>query len=344
VGAVWLILVLQVIVPLGLAALAWRQAAVTRLHFFAAAALACAFTGYVTLAGRWDFIGHSTRWTLLGLVTAAVLLAWRRSRRRPMSVAQQWRRWVPVAFMGVLAVYFLGGIATGLWARRAPQESVALQFPLREGWFHVGHGGNHVMLNAHQVVPSQRFAVDIVALSAGGWRARGLRPLELPDYYIWGAVVHSPCDGMVVHVVDGLPDLPIGERDGDRQAGNHVVIRKQGAEVLVLLAHLQQGSVRVAEGDQVRAGDPIGRVGNSGNTSEPHLHVHALRGGLDALRGTSVPMRFDGRFLVRNDTVRTGTTHRRRPAGGRRQAVAGLGVRDLSSCRSRDPSRRGPHP
>ena len=71
--------------------------------------------------------------------------------------------------------------------------------------------------------------------------------------------------------------------------------------VQVLLAHLQHGSLTVRVGDQVTTGQPLGRVGNSGNTSEPHLHIHAVPAGTeDVLRGAGVPILFEGRFLARN--------------------------------------------
>jgi murein DD-endopeptidase MepM/ murein hydrolase activator NlpD len=71
------------------------------------------------------------------------------------------------------------------------------------------------------------------------------------------------------------------------------------------MAHLQSGSVAVAEGDNIQSGDRIGAVGNSGNTAEPHLHIHAQRAGTaDApLSGEPLPIRIDGRFLVRNDRL-----------------------------------------
>ncbi|MGB3306700.1 MAG: M23 family metallopeptidase [Thermomicrobiales bacterium] len=56
-------------------------------------------------------------------------------------------------------------------------------------------------------------------------------------------------------------------------AGNHVVLQTADGE-FVFLAHMQKGSVRVSEGDTVRSGDLLGLVGNSGNTSKPHLHIH----------------------------------------------------------------------
>jgi murein DD-endopeptidase MepM/ murein hydrolase activator NlpD len=83
--------------------------------------------------------------------------------------------------------------------------------------------------------------------------------------------------------------------------GNYVVVRCQ--DVTVLLAHLMKGSVEVEPGREVKKGQPLGRVGNSGNTTEPHLHIHAARLGPreSILSGEGLPIRFEGRFLVRND-------------------------------------------
>jgi murein DD-endopeptidase MepM/ murein hydrolase activator NlpD len=76
----------------------------------------------------------------------------------------------------------------------------------------------------------------------------------------------------------------------------------------VILAHLKEGSLQVEVGDEVRPGMELGQIGNSGNTSEPHLHIHAVRGevlDLDELlfHGEGVPIVFEGRFLRRNDRV-----------------------------------------
>jgi murein DD-endopeptidase MepM/ murein hydrolase activator NlpD len=110
----------------------------------------------------------------------------------------------------------------------------------------------------------------------------------------------------VVESRNDLADLTPPQADRENLAGNHVVLRCQGTnpQVDVLLAHLQQGSVAVERGSQVRQGDILAKVGNTGNTSEPHLHIHAVRTGSGSvLQGQGVPIRFDGRFLVRNSVV-----------------------------------------
>jgi murein DD-endopeptidase MepM/ murein hydrolase activator NlpD len=76
--------------------------------------------------------------------------------------------------------------------------------------------------------------------------------------------------------------------------------------VHVLLAHLQRGTVRVRRDAPIDTGTVVGLVGNSGNSNEPHLHIHAQRpapAGGEPLSGDPLPMRFDGRYLVRNDRV-----------------------------------------
>lgn len=73
----------------------------------------------------------------------------------------------------------------------------------------------------------------------------------------------------------------------------------------MLLAHLQQDSLRVAEGDQLEVSDPVGLIGNSRNTTEPHLHVHAQRPavGDDWMAGDPLAITFDGEFLPKGSVV-----------------------------------------
>ncbi len=150
---------------------------------------------------------------------------------------------------------------------------------------------------------SRRYALDLLMLNGAGIRARGFYPDALARYAVWGAKVVSPCDGLIAAAVDELPDLPPPRRDPAHPAGNHVAIESGGATIY--LAHLGRGSVAVRAGDRVRAGQAIGRVGNSGNTTEPHLHVHAEKGPYPGRFSgqPAVPVTFGGRFLVRNDHV-----------------------------------------
>jgi murein DD-endopeptidase MepM/ murein hydrolase activator NlpD len=93
------------------------------------------------------------------------------------------------------------------------------------------------------------------------------------NWYGYDEPVYAPADGQIVKVVDGFPCRPIGDGDGANPAGNYVVI-DIGNDRQVLLAHLAAGSVAVEEGEYVASGALIGRVGNSGNSEAPHLHLH----------------------------------------------------------------------
>ena len=88
-----------------------------------------------------------------------------------------------------------------------------------------------------------------------------------------GTVILAPADGTVRSVVDGHPNMPPGELGGRPAGGNQIALEVAPREFL-FLCHLQPGSITVQPGDQVAAGQVLGRVGNSGNTSEPHLHIH----------------------------------------------------------------------
>lgn len=145
-----------------------------------------------------------------------------------------------------------------------------LRLPFDGEWF-VFWGGRTIDENYHAADRGQRFALDLVVHEDGVSHRGDANALD--SYFCWGRPILAPADGTVVAVVGDLPDQPIGQTDARNPAGNHVVI-DFGNDEFGFLAHLQAGSVSVAEGDSVQAGEPVGLCGNSGNTSEPHLHFH----------------------------------------------------------------------
>ncbi|HUR23520.1 MAG TPA: M23 family metallopeptidase [Acidimicrobiales bacterium] len=108
----------------------------------------------------------------------------------------------------------------------------------------------------------------------------------------------APADAGVVSVRDGLSDnRPWVETNPAEPAGNHVILDLGHTEYAVL-AHFQRGSIRVAEGGRVHAGDILGLCGNSGNSSEPHVHFHVQdKPTFFADGAVGIPVRF-GRFLA----------------------------------------------
>jgi len=124
------------------------------------------------------------------------------------------------------------------------------------------------------LVNAEVFAIDWTRLVGGAlYTGDGGQNSDWADF---GAAIYSVADGTVVSTVDGLPDIPPFEANpGLRKpadwAGNNAIIRI-GPGRYAVYGHLQTGSVRVRRGQRVRAGQQLGRLGNSGNTTGPHLH------------------------------------------------------------------------
>lgn len=153
--------------------------------------------------------------------------------------------------------------------RTKPAATVRLpaDAPLRVAW-----GGDSLDVNYHAAHPDQRWAYDLTVEPSFNGSER------FEDYGCWGVPVLAPAAGRVVKAHDGEPDEKPGTISDNWRAptGNHVVIELPTTTYLEV-AHLQRGSVSVKEGERVEEGQPIGRCGNSGNTSEPHIHIHHQR-------------------------------------------------------------------
>jgi murein DD-endopeptidase MepM/ murein hydrolase activator NlpD len=165
-------------------------------------------------------------------------------------------------------------------------------FPLRGNWY-VGYGAS--FHTGHRWAIPEEFALDIAKIGESGLSHKG-DGTRFDDYYAYGADVLAAADGRVISAVNDHPEDPsamqrpnetqeayfarLQKEQGERLAkgltaitGNYVMI-DHGKNEYSLYAHLQPGSVRVHVGDQVQAGDMIGKLGSSGNSTEPHLHFH----------------------------------------------------------------------
>lgn len=239
--------------------------------------------------------------------------------------------WLPRHWAGKLGLVFcatLGGLAAvpSIEAIRgrsplATVEAVDLAFPMREGTYLVANGGASEVVNAHfltlhpetarqRAYRGQSFAVDLVKINDLGLRTSGWRPHSPEAYEIFGESIQAPCDGTVLRARDGMPDMPVPRTDMSRLEGNHVLLRC--GDYAVLLAHLRQGSVRVSSGDRIHSGAPVAEAGNSGQSTEPHLHVHVQRlpETKPLLSGEPLQLTFDGVFPARNDRLEI-EAHRR---------------------------------
>ncbi|MEV6348378.1 M23 family metallopeptidase [Actinoplanes sp. NPDC051851] len=189
---------------------------------------------------------------------------------------------------------------------------VELILPFRGSWIvensparRVPSHGTHAFGAGH--------AIDFVAVRGGrtatvrDWRTvLSAEPVE--RFYAFGRPVLAPAAGRVVSVLDGVPDLVARRsfpsrlgyaltqasraRQGARGlAGNHVVLALADDGPYLVVAHLRRGTVAVREGDRVSAGEPLGRCGNSGNSTQPHVHLQVMTDA-DPFAATGVPILF----------------------------------------------------
>ena len=181
----------------------------------------------------------------------------------------------------------------------------ALRLPF-EGTWNVLWGGRTWEDNHHASVSDQRFALDLLIWrGANTFEGDGTRNEQ---YFCWGKPVVAPAEGRVVIVEEGVYDNAPGQVNLTRLYGNHVVIEHGNGEYS-LLAHLMRGSIAVKQGERVRAGQLLGKAGNSGVSTEPHLH-YQLMDAPEWLRAHGMPAVFvdylaDGKPYARGEPRRT---------------------------------------
>lgn len=259
----------------------------------------------------WSSLSVHLRWFLLAHLTFGTACSFRRLRHS----AREPVRFVWLRRSATVVVGAIGLAATSLVIELfRPDEalSVPLAWPLSHPRAYVVQGGASLLENHHVEVAAQTRALDVVALDRWGRRSHGWFSKHITDYEIYGALVSSPCAGEVVLLRSGEPQRPAHDPPLVRRiAGNYVMLACEGREVTVMLAHLQS-ELLVSEGQRVPLGTPLGKVGNSGNSSEPHLHVHAVAGRVlnaDEMLGNARPgvaMSFPsaGGILERGDIAR----------------------------------------
>ncbi|MDX1314712.1 MAG: M23 family metallopeptidase, partial [Eudoraea sp.] len=141
--------------------------------------------------------------------------------------------------------------------------------PFQEEWF-VYWGGTTEAQNYHVREMSQQYAYDLLMVKDGS--SYDGDPKDNESYYAFGKDIIAPCNARVVQVIDGVPDNIPGEMNPQDLTGNTLVLQTDQGEY-ILFAHLQEGSILVEEGQDVVQGELMAKCGNSGNSTEPHLHL-----------------------------------------------------------------------
>lgn len=316
-----MILAVQVALPLALIAWVAFLPANSLSGFVLQAAGTGVFLFALARVAQWAVPVWWLPWVYGGLCLGAVL-AWflREGFAGAPLVPEAASGWVGLT----LSVVLLGlggwyGARVLAGHRLPPVEIVDIANPFGPGRYLVGHGGSNTLVNGHMRTldpgverfrpwRGQSYAVDFFGLGPWGLRASGWRPADPAAYAIFGAELRAPCEGTVVAAEETMPDFEVPESDQVNRLGNHVILRCGEADIV--FAHMRRESVPVAPGDRVATGDTLGEVGNSGASTEPHLHIHAQRPapeGAPLISGEPLALRIDGRFLVRGDRLKGGS-------------------------------------
>lgn len=161
-------------------------------------------------------------------------------------------------------------------------QQTDLHFPLRGAWWAIQAAD---WSDQHkQEVYSQTYALDFVKLGPDNHFFRN-SGANLTDHYSWDQPVYATAGGKVAYVCYDMPDLapgtlpnPLMFRDDPRRILGNAVAISHGNGEFSYFAHLQQASIQVNQGELIRRGALIGRVGNSGQSPGPHLHFHLMEG------------------------------------------------------------------
>jgi hypothetical protein len=188
-----------------------------------------------------------------------------------------------------------------------PFAPVVIAPPLRgPGWINANgccdasaHRSARLAVDGARVVKIETFAIDWIRLEGKRFFAGDGTRNE--DYFAFGADVLAVADGAVVFIRDGIPEEtpnepPTTVHQPLDYGGNEVVL-ELAPGVYAFYAHLQPGSIRVQVGETVTSGQVLGLLGNTGNSTAPHLHFQ-LADGPDVLTATSLPFVIDHYTLV----------------------------------------------
>lgn len=195
--------------------------------------------------------------------------------------------------------------------------------PLRGGVWLAANGPSNSSGHRRALIPidgrariAQRFAVDYVKVDEQGRTFTGDRA-DNANYYAEDADVLAVADGVVVAVKDSIPENVPGINSRavpitiETVGGNHVIL-DIGDGFYAFYAHLRPGSLAVEVGDRVRRGDVLARLGNTGNSTEPHLHFH-LADAASPLGSEGVPYAYDAFELVGTCSGMSGGCDRSHP-------------------------------
>lgn len=240
---------------------------------------------------------------------------------------KKYRKLIHRILIVFLSIFFTTIFIGALKSKNYSEEAINLSFPLRNGKYTITDGGDgkisplmnyHYMFltvnkfktlltksdswdNNSKLQSGDRYAVDVVKLNNIGALSKKILPHEINNYEIYEDDIYSPCDGQAIEVVDNY-DNNIPLTGGyPKNVGNHVIIKFNNSNKAIVLGHMQKDSIKIKSGDIVKEGQIIGKVGNSGWSEWPHVHIKVMEMKDDNFwNGEPVPFTFDNKVPFKN--------------------------------------------
>ncbi|MDY8136056.1 M23 family metallopeptidase [Aquimarina sp. 2201CG5-10] len=185
------------------------------------------------------------------------------------------------------------------------QTITELELPFENEWY-VVWGGRSAIQNQHFYSRNERYAIDVLQIVNGvSFTGDGT---QNEDYYCFGKRLNAPGTGKIIAMENNIEDNIPGALNRDQPGGNYIIIDHLNGEVSVM-AHFKKNSIIVSIGDTVEKGQEVGKAGNSGNSTEPHLHYHLQTTSESPSDGIGFPIQFTNYyendvFIGRGEPVR----------------------------------------
>jgi len=309
--AATLIVTLHLVIPVALILWTWVRNYASITAWVVQMLVLFFYTAFIFLMGSWVYASFYLRYAILILTIVAAIRSLMHVRGLPLFATPHFSGWAGYGLGLIISAVLVYLVVGAVRAHFYDETPVNLAFPFKDGTYAVFEGGNgkaSSLMNYHYGASihkgahtnlSMRYAVDITKVTRWGNDAEGFLPRQNAKYAVFNQVVYSPCDGEVFYIEDKWPNETPWSGRAPYNVGNHVVITSN--DFGVLMGHLQRGSILVKPGDRVKKGQPIAQSGNSGWTSQPHLHIQAMRKSTGSFwKWEGIPIFFDGKNPVKN--------------------------------------------
>ncbi|WP_053596955.1 MULTISPECIES: hypothetical protein [Lysinibacillus] len=218
----------------------WKATFKSKLEWLLDSFVTAALIVWLFQAGNWSWVGYYVRFLWLVILIVTFVFSWKRVSNLPFTIKYTLDQKFSIGIYIVLILVFGTYNALVVKSYTVAEKGIELSFPLKNGTYYVGQGGNQELMNYHQAHPGQKYALDILKLNTIGTRASGLYPEELDKYKIFADDLYSPCNGKVVSIQNDLSDLPPPKSDPENPKGNHVTLSCENHDATVLLAPMQK--------------------------------------------------------------------------------------------------------